>query len=63
VHELRVAQDILGLAAVKNRAVNARMLCLTKSSVSILIKTNGSTKGFRQPAFDAAWHTLAKTRQ
>jgi hypothetical protein len=34
VHELRVAQDILDLAAVNNRAVGARMLSLTKSSVS-----------------------------
>jgi hypothetical protein len=42
VHELRVAQDILGLVAVNNRAVGAKMLSLTKSSVSNFVQTGWS---------------------
>lgn len=56
VHELRVAQDILDLVAVNNRAVGARMLSLTNSSVS---KFPGPDDR-RQLA---ARHTPAKARQ
>lgn len=34
MHELRVAQDILGPVAENNRAVGAGMLSLTRRSVS-----------------------------
>lgn len=59
MHELRVAQDILDLVAVYNRAVSARMLSLTKSSVSKFVQPYDPLKDPRQLAVR---RTSAKTR-